>query len=140
MFEKYKSDYDRNRATIAMLMKMVTVDNRIDPIEKRFLGDIARQLGLQQVDIDTISENPDQFALKPPSSEEERMRILYYLLFMMRVDGKIPPEEEKLCYKAALRLGFNEQLTRDMITIMKTYLDDEIPPDAMINVVKKYLN
>lgn len=140
MFEKYKSDYDRNRATIAMLVKMVTVDKKIDPVEKKFLGDIARQLGLQPEDIATISENPDKFALKLPASEEERMRILYYLLFMMRVDGKIPPEEEKLCYKAGLRLGFNEQLTGDMIRIMKTYLDEDIPPDAMIDVVKKYLN
>ncbi len=140
MFEKYKSEYDRNRATLAMLMKMVTIDNRIDPVEKKFLEDIARQLGLQKEDIDAIIQNPEKFALKPPAAEEDRMRILYYLLFMMRVDGKIRPEEEKLCYKAGLRLGFNEQLTGDMIRILKTYLDDDIPPDAMINVVKKYLN
>jgi len=140
MFENYENEYDRNRATIAMLIKMVTIDNKIDPIEKKFLGDIANQLGLLQEDIATIIENPEEFALKPPAAEEDRMRILYYLLFMMRVDGEIPPEEEKLCYKAGLRLGFNEQLTGDMIRIMKTHLDEDIPPEAMINVVKKYLN
>ncbi len=140
MFENYENEYDRNRATIAMLIKMVMIDNKIDPIEKKFLGNIAHQLGLLQEDITTIIENPEKFALKPPAGEEDRMRILYYLLFMMRVDGKIPPEEEKLCYKAGLRLGFNEQLTGDLIRIMKTYLGDEIPPEAMIDVVKKYLN
>ena len=140
MFENYENEYERNRATIAMLIKMVTIDNRIDPIEKKFLGEIAIQLGMIEEDISTIIENPEAFALKPPAAEEDRMRILYYLLFMMRVDGKIPPEEEKLCYKAGLRLGFNEQLTGDLIRVMKTYHDEEIPPEAMINVVKKYLN
>ena len=140
MFDNYENEYDRNRATMAMLIKMVTIDNKIDPIEKAFLGDIARQLGILQEDIVSIIDNPEKFALKPPPAEEDRMRILHYLLFMMRVDGKIPKEEEKLCYKAALRLGFNEQLTGDMIRIMKSYLDEEIPPEAMINVVKKYLN
>lgn len=140
MFENYENEYDRNRATIAMLIKMVMIDNKIDPAEKKFLGDIASQLGIIQEDIATIIEKPEEFALQPPAAEEDRMRILYYLLFMMRVDGKIPPEEEKLCYKAGLRLGFNEQLTGDLIRIMKTSLNEEIPPDAMINVVKKYLN
>ena len=104
------------------------------------MGDIASQLGLLKEDIATIIENPEKFALKPPAAEEDRMRILYYLLFMMRVDGKIPPEEEKLCYKAGLRLGFNEQLTGDLIRVMKTYLEEDIPPEAMLDVVKKYLN
>jgi hypothetical protein len=140
MFENYENEYDRNRATIAMLIEMVTIDNRIDPIEKKFLADIARQLGLLPDDIAAIIKNPEKFALKPPASEEDRMRILYYLLFMMRVDGKIPQEEEKLCYKAGLKLGFNEQLTGDLIGVMKTHLNEEIPPEAMINVVKKYLN
>ncbi len=140
MFENYENEYDRNRATLAMLIKMVMIDNKIDPVEKKFLGDIALQLGLLQEDIITIIEKPEAFALKPPAAEEERMRILYYLLFMMRIDGKIPPEEEKLCYKAGLRLGFNEQLTGDLIRIMKTYLNKEIPPEEMINAVKKYMN
>jgi len=140
MFGNYENEYERNRATMAMLIKMVTIDKQIDPIEKKFLGDVAKQLGLVQEDIATIIKNPEEFALKPPAAEEERMRILYYLLFMMRVDGRIPPEEEKLCYKAGLKLGFNEQLTGDMIRLMKTHLNKEIPPEAMINVVKKYLN
>jgi len=140
MFENYENEYDRNRATIAMLIKMVMIDNKIDPIEEKFLGNIAHQLGLKQEDIITVINNPEKFALKPPAGEEDRMRILYYLLFMMRVDGEIPPEEEKLCYKAGLKLGFNEQLTGDLIRIMKTYLNEDIPPEAMIEVVKKYLN
>ena len=140
MFGNYENEYDRNKATIAMLIEMVTIDNKIDPVEKKFLGDIALQFGLRDEDISSIIEHPEKFALKPPTAEEDRMRILYYLLFMMRVDGEIPPEEEKLCYKAGLRLGFNEQLTGDLIQLMKTYLNEEIPPEAMVNVIKKYLN
>ena len=59
---------------------------------------------------------------------------------MMRVDGRIEKGEEKLIYTASFRLGFNEKLTEDLIGVMKTYLNKEIPPDLILTLVKKYLN
>ena len=104
------------------------------------MRDIANSIGIDSLSIDEIIQNPEAYPLKVPLNERERMTILYYLLFMMRVDGRIEKGEEKLIYTASFRLGFNEKLTEDLIGVMKTYLNKEIPPDLMLTLVKKYLN
>jgi len=140
MFGDYAEDIDRKKAVIAMLIKLANVDKDAVDIERRFIMDVAEQIGLPVADLTEIAKNPDQYELTPPESEQDRMNILYYLLFTMRVDGVIKEEEERLCYKAGLRLGFNEHLTADLIRIMKTYLHKNIPTEVMLDAIRKYLN
>ena len=68
------------------------------------------------------------------------MTILYYLLFTMAVDGQIHEEEEKLCYELGLRLGFRENMTRDLINVMKRFLNKKLPQEALLKEIRKYLN
>ncbi len=140
MFGNYAEDIDRKKAVVAMLIQLANVDEGEAHVERRFIRDVAEQLGLKTSELQEVIDNPDGFPLKPPKEEQERMNILYYLLFTMRVDGVIKEEEERLCYKAGLRLGFNEHLTADLIRVMKTYLHEDIPTEAMLNAIRKYLN
>ena len=59
---------------------------------------------------------------------------------MMRVDGQIKAREEKLIHEAGFRLGFNELLITDLIRVMKTYLKKDVPPEAMLEHIRKYMN
>ena len=138
MFESF--NHDRKRSIIALLVQMATADTTLQPIEEQFIYDVGKQLFLTEDEVSEIAQHPDQYQLVPPPGEQERMTILYYLLFTMRADGQVHQQEENLCYKAGLRLGFNPQLTRDLIQVMKQYLVEEIPPDAMLSMVRKYLN
>lgn len=140
MLEDKTEDLERKKGIIAMLIKLANVDDQAVAIERRFIMDVAEQIGLSKMDLAAVAKNPDDFELQPPEGEQERMNILYYLLFTMRVDGVIKEEEERLCYKAGLRLGFNEQLTADLIRVMKKYLNKDIPPEAMLDTIRKYLN
>ena len=138
MFEEY--DLAQRKSIIALLFKLAKSDDSVSNIEKLYFRDIANSIGIDSLSIDEIIQNPEAYPLKVPLNERERMTILYYLLFMMRVDGRIEKGEEKLIYTASFRLGFNEKLTEDLIGVMKTYLNKEIPPDLMLTLVKKYLN
>lgn len=140
MLEDYKEVHARNKAIIAMLVNMAEVDNDLDLVEQQFIMDIAYQIGLNGDEIEDVFSNPDQFVLKPPKYDEERMTILYYLLFTMRIDGKIMPAEEELCYKAGLRLGFNHEMVEELIQVMKNYLYEEIPSELLLDAIRKYLN
>ncbi|MEM6964420.1 MAG: TerB family tellurite resistance protein [Bacteroidota bacterium] len=140
MFEDYENNATHKKSIIALLYKMVKADGGIAPIEKQYLFDIAKNIGLDTASVKEVVRNPDAYQLETPTDEQDRMTIMYYLLFMMRVDGKILPAEEKLVYEAGFRLGFNELLVRDLIKVMKQYLDAEIPPEEMLKHVRKYLN
>ena len=140
MFQDYKEDHERNKAIIAMLYKMAVADNDLHFVEQELILQIAEQMGLRMEDVAIVFANPDDYVLRPPKNEEDRMTILYYLLFTMRIDGVIKPAEEKLCYEAGLQLGFHHQLVTDLINIMKKYLDREVPSEELLDAIRKYLN
>ncbi|MBK6785295.1 MAG: hypothetical protein IPG79_17225 [Saprospiraceae bacterium] len=75
-----------------------------------------------------------------PHDENERMNVLYHLLFMMEADKIIDPEEIKMIYHFALKLGFSEKMVEEFILIFKTYDIDDLPPDAMLKIIQKYQN
>lgn len=140
MFGNYEEELIRRKAVIGLLMKMASADGEYHPVEEKFLNDVANQLGLNKADLDELQVTPDKYEMSPPPGEHERMTILYYVLFTMAVDGIIHEHEEQMCYKIGLRLGFNEHMTRDLINVMKKYLNKEIPQHELLDVIKKHMN
>jgi len=140
MFEEYENNTEYRKSIIALLYEMVKSDGHIAEIEKIYLKDIGESLGLDFFTVLDVVANYQDYQLEPLPDEQERMKILYYLLFMMRVDGRIEEREEQLAHKAGFRLGFNENLINDLIGVMKKYLKEEVPPEAMLEQVRKHLN
>lgn len=140
MFGNYQDEYQRKKATLALLLQLAKSDNNINWQEDQYLQNVAKALLLTEEDLEAVKKDPKAFWLQPPTEEKERMTILYYLLFLMRVDGQIRPEEERLCHIAGFRLGFNQNLVNDLIGVMKTYLKEDVPPNIMLEKIKAYLN
>lgn len=140
MSRNYKKEIERRKGIIGLLIQMTFIDGKVDDIEKQFVYGVAKELGLTTEDIEEVVLHPEDFRMTPPPPEQERMSILYYVLFAMSVDGEIHEEEEKLCYKIGLRLGFNEHMTRDLINVMKKFLNKKVPQNALLNEIKKHMN
>lgn len=130
----------RNKAVFALIFKLSIADDKFTASETKYLANTAKTLGISQSDVKEVTENPDAFELIPPASEPERMQILYYMLFAMRIDGEITKIEEEHVYRAGLKLGFNEIMVREMINLFKQHLDTKLPTDALLEIIKKYMN
>ncbi len=140
MFGNFDSDIERKRSVLALLLEMANADKEIEPIELQYIKGLAGNMGMTQMDIQEAMDHPKDYIFKAPADEHSRMTIMYYLLFLMRSNGEIDLREEAVAFKAALKLGFSQSLTHDLINVVKFHLVDEIPPDAMLNNIKKYLN
>jgi hypothetical protein len=68
------------------------------------------------------------------------MTILYYLLFLMEIDGNVSREEEDLVKEFGLRLGFRIGLTSELIDEIRKHARTRVPPDALLEHIRKYLN
>ncbi len=128
------------RYIISLLVKQAGAEGSISAVEEQFLNDAAKSLGLGPDEIQAIKADPGAFEIAPPPDERTRMTILYYLLFMMRADGEIKPEEEKLCFEVGFRLGFRMEMVTNLIGVMRQYLREQLPPDAMLERIKPYLS
>ena len=131
---------DRNKAILSLIYKLIELDKKFDIREQKYLHDIAESLKLSSNEIKEVILNPDGFELVPPPSEQERMMILYYILFAMRIDGKILPTEEDMVYDIGIKLGFRETMLNDMIVVMKMHLHKRVDPEALISIIRKYHN
>lgn len=131
---------ERQKAILAHLIRMIGADGEIQRVERKFVLNVGKQLKVSPAELDEIEANLDDYEISPPPDEQERMTILYYLLFAMAVDGVIHEEEEKLCYDFGLKLGFRETMTRDMINVMKQFLNKKLPEGALLTEIKKYMN
>ena len=139
-FGTYDEQQAMKRYIIALLVKQALSDDDFSNFEKKYLAFAARSLRLNDSETAAVRQNPDAFEISPPPDESKRMTIFYYLLFMMRADRKITQEEEQLCYQVGFRLGFRQAMITNLIKLMKDYLGEELPPNAMLERIKPFLN
>jgi len=133
--EKYQA-----KNILHYLCRLAEIDKKIEPNEELFLRDAGGHLGLEDHEIEEViwSEHNHDFSIPP--SELDRMRILYYTLFLMNIDNNIDQSELHFIQKTGFKLGFSELLTQDLINVMATYVGKELPPDALKEQIIKYLN
>lgn len=128
------------KAIIALLLKLKDIDATDTTSELGYILHVALQLGLNEEDVYEIQGRTNEYPLKPPTEERDRVMILYYFLFFMNADGHIDEKEERLVKSFGFRLGFRPELTSDLISILKQHASQAVPPDKLLDKIKAYLN
>lgn len=128
------------KSIVALLLRLQEADTEKHIREFAYIHKVAAHLGLSAEEVVDIERNLSSYPLKPPADEKERMTILYYLLFLMDIDGKVSREEEDLVKEFGLRLGFRMGLTTELINEIKRHATTRIPPNTLIEHIRKYLN
>ena len=77
------------RSILATLMKLSSVDRRISEKEFLFIKEVADRVGINGEELEDIIDEFDQLSLNIPKDEKDRMTILYYLLFLMKIAKNI---------------------------------------------------
>jgi len=125
---------------IRLLVLFSKSDKDFDYKEFVYILNVAELLGLSQEYIENLIRSPEALDLDPPQSEQDRMRIIYYLLFLMKVDKEVNQKEIELVHHFGFKLGFSRSMINDFIDLVKEYKDSTVPSDAMINIILKYQN
>ena len=125
---------------IALLFKMVRSDHTIDQKEWAYILQVAETLGLDEGQVHEIFSNKEIYVLHPPKSERERMTILYYLLFLMKIDGHIDQREKDLIREYGFKLGFRTAMTDEMIVLIQDHAQKKFDTELMLDKIRKYSN
>ncbi len=125
---------------ISLIVQEAQADQHFSILEKKYLAFATKTLGLSEAEVAAIRLDPATYEIAPPPNEQARMNVLYFLLFMMRSDPSISTPEEIMCHHIGFRLGFRREMISDLINVMRDCLDKEIPPNAMVERIRAYLN
>jgi len=140
MLDSTQTSVESKKSILALLFKLMGVDNDEDPKELMYIMHISDRLGLTDDDLKEVSFKMDEYELIPPSEEADRIKVLYYLLFLMKADGVVKPEEEQFIARFGMKLGFRPDMIHDLIQVLKQHLTSAVPADELFGKIKTYLN
>jgi hypothetical protein len=132
---------EKNKILLKLLVHISKADLIIKEGELAYLLHICRNLGLDPELIRTyILQQDENIHEILPQTEQDRMNILFHLLFTMKSDYEIHPYEENQIFSLSFKLGFSEDMTRDFIQLMKEHTSEGMPLNGMLEIVRKHNN
>lgn len=140
MFWSLLDDKEKSRVLLKILVHLAKADGHIHEQEFSYLLYVADRLHVEPEELRNLDNNQADFNEILPHDEQDRMNVLYHLLFLMDADRVTDEREEKVIYHFGHRLGFSELMVRDFIQIFKTSDLDDLPPSAMLDIIRKYQN
>jgi len=125
---------------ISLLVHISKSDKHFDEFEFSYIMQVGQAVGLSQVQIEETIRSSSKLDPTFPKSEQDRMNILYYMLFLMKIDKNVNANEKELIHFYGFKLGFSKPMLDDFINLICDHTDSHVPTDEMLNIIKKYQN
>ena len=125
---------------ISILIRLSKSDNHFDEFEFGYIVNVGKHLKVPSHIIESLVKDPFVDEIQIPKSEQDRMTILYYLLFLMKIDQNIKDEEKDMIQHYGFKLGFPRAMINDFIHLMEEYKESKVPISQMLEIIKKYKN
>jgi len=125
---------------LSALIQLSKVDSNFDEFEFTYLIKVGDHIGLSDYRVEEMIKNTEKISLSIPQKEQDRMQILYYMLFLMKIDEKVSEEERKLVHHYGFKLGFAVEMIDDFIKLITDNLDKKVSTQDMLAIIKKFQN
>lgn len=110
-----------------MLVQLARVDGVVVQEEIDFIKKIGKANSMSAEEISECFEDPSAIEGLDTLSDDQRYDYLYNVVQLMKIDGRIYKEEIKFCARIASRLGYEEDVLRELM--LKIYSDPHITTD-----------
>lgn len=110
------------------LIEIAAADGNFDDIEYDLLKKIAKRNGISESKLKSIRKNPTRIEFEVPDDDNEKFSQMYDLVHMMIVDKEVHPEEMKLCRIYALKFGYKKDKVNELLTTIKSNIENEQGP------------
>lgn len=124
---------------IRVLRSISIADGALTHSELDLIRKVGDYYGLkaEEVDDELITDDP---IIAVPKVENERIKILYYMLYLIKADQIVDQEEVDLIHHFGLKLGFREKMLDKLVEIAKENIGKGLPLEKMLNTIRQYLN
>lgn len=95
-------------AEMNVLVNLAAIDRIIDAKEVKLIHMIGSANGFTRSQVDEMIKHPQTIMSLNEMTNEEKFEHLYYLVTLMKSDGKIFQNEIDFCEKIAARLGYKK--------------------------------
>jgi len=121
------------KAELNVLINLAAIDRIIDPKEVKLIHMIGMANGFSKEEVDEMIRHPQTIINMAEMTNDEKFEHLYYLITLMKSDGKIFQNEIDFCEKIAFRLGYR----KGVIAGMSQYIYSDINVRADRDLLRK---
>ncbi|MGK7391892.1 MAG: hypothetical protein ACNS60_16195 [Candidatus Cyclobacteriaceae bacterium M2_1C_046] len=109
-----------NLSQLKLLVNLARADGKIAEEEKQYIFNIGIANNVDKQEVENMLKADQQDQLPVNLSAEERFDILFKLVQLMKVDGKLFEEEIRYCSGIASRLGYREEVIFELMLEVKS--------------------
>jgi len=110
-----------------MLVQLARVDGVVVQEEIDLIKQIGKANGMSSEEISDAFEDPSRIEGLESLDDDTKYDYLYNIVQLMKIDGRIYKEEIHFSAKMASRLGYDENVLRELM--LKVYRDPHITTD-----------
>lgn len=131
----------KSEEVLKVLIQLSKADNYFHEFEFSYLLKVGRHLEIEDERVEILIQRTDPSGIQViPQKEEDRMVIIYYMLFLMKIDNKITVEEKELVHHYGFKLGFSAPMIDEFILIMEKNKNKRVETSKMLTILRKYQN
>lgn len=123
---------------LKQLILVANADGKIREAEYQLLLGLAAQMGVSKDEFEKVFDVGVEITL--PETDADRILQFHRMILMLNVDADAAPVEIEMVRKMGIMLGLNPQAIEIVLEEMKTYPNNLIPPDRMVQIFTKYMN
>lgn len=116
-FEHQYISYKKNH--IKNLLALAKVDGHMHPKEEALLYKIGKGYGLKEWQIKELVEADEKFDVIVPDNHNDKMNLLYDLIWMVFADEVIDRHEIEFCEEAVKNFGLKKELVAWLVNEFK---------------------
>ncbi|MBU2912539.1 hypothetical protein [Reichenbachiella agariperforans] len=122
-----------------ILIQLAKIDGIVVQEEIDLINEVGKANGLTEEEIMAFYDQEMTLENLSELKDDEKYELIYSVVQLMKIDGKLYNEEIKYCAKMAARLGYDENVLFELM--LKIYADPDLCADkeSLKKEIQKFL-
>src|SRR6267154_1544565 len=122
-----------------VLINLAAIDMFIDVKEVKLIHMIGKANGITEAEVDAMIKNPVTITSLNLMTDDEKFEHLYYLITMMKSDGRVLKNEIDFCETIAHRLGYRKGVVGALSKLLYSDVAVHSNRKMLRQIAEKYL-
>lgn len=116
-----------SKTHLSVLIQLAKVDGKVVQEEVNYIIELAKANDVSETEVDELFRTESTLAGFDEFSEDQKFDLIYAVVQLMKIDGKLYNEEIKFCARMAAKLGYSENVLFELM--LRIYADPDLCAD-----------
>ena len=116
-----------SKSHLNILVQLAKVDGIVVQEEVDLINEVGRANGMSEEEIASCFEEELPIGDLSSLTDDKKYDLIYSIVQLMKIDGKLYNEEIKFCAKMSAKLGYEEDVLFELM--LKIYADPDLCAD-----------